>query len=124
VPNWRQGLREISRVSKKIDIMVPCVSHIAKNEWMFIITGALDYVFSQTKRGYTPKVKSSALGLKNLDYFRRLPERCREHLWQFNTETLKKELHKMNFKRVNVKTTYHNLLRILKWKDSWRIIAY
>lgn len=124
VPDWRQALKEIGRVSKKVDIMVPCVSHIAKNEPMFIITGAVDYAFSKIQSDYTPKVKSSALGMRNLDYFRRLPERCREHLWQFNVNSLKEELHKMKFRKVNVETTYHDLMRALKWKDSWRIIAY
>jgi len=123
VPNWRQGLREICRVSKKIDITVPCISHIAKNEPIFIVKGVIDYV-SQTKSSNASQIKSSSLSLRNLDYFRRLPERCREHLWQFDVKTLEKELFNMNFTHVNVETTYHNLLKVLKRKDSWRIIAF
>jgi len=123
VQNWRQGLREVCRVSKKVDITVPCVSHIARNEPMFIIKGALDYV-SEAKNSNVSQIDHCSLGLKNLDYFRRLPERCREHLWQFNLKTLEKELYNMNFTHVNFETTYHNILRVLKRRDSWRITAF
>lgn len=123
VPNWRQGLREICRVSKKIDITVPCISHIAKNEPMFIVKGVIDYVSQAKSRDVYP-TKNSPQGLKNLDYFRRLPERCREHLWQFDVKTLEKELYNMSFTHVNVETTHHSLLKILRWKDSWRITAF
>jgi len=122
VQDWRQGLKEICRVSKKVDITVPCISHIAKNEPMFIVKGILDYV-SQTKNSNVSQFQICSLGLKNLDYFRRLPERCREHLWQFDDKILKKELKKMNFKHISVETTYHNLLGGFKRKDSWRITA-
>jgi len=121
VQNWRQALREVCRVSNKVDVSVPCTSHIAKNEPMFIIKGALDYVSQTSSRSLS---KDSSLGIKNLNYFRRLPERCREHVWQFNVKILEKELYNMNFTHVSVETTFHNITRFFKWKDSWRITAF
>jgi len=90
---------------------------------MFIIKGVLNYV-SQAKSSDASMVNSCSLNLKNLDYFRRLPERCREHLWQFDVKTLEKESYNMNFTHVSVETTYHNILRIFRRKDSWRITAF
>jgi len=119
VKNWRQGLKETCRVSKKVDITVPCVSHVAKNEWKFILGGTLDYVSQKVSSN-----KNCSLGVKNLDDFLHLPEISRDHLWQFNPKILEKELHRMNFTHVNVETTYHNILRILRLKHSWRITAF
>jgi hypothetical protein len=87
-----------------------------------MIMGALDYILSK-RSNRIPQVRS-AVGRENLNYLKRLPERCKEHIWQFNVKTLSKELQKMNFKRIHFQTTYQNILGTLKRKDSWRITAF
>lgn len=104
--DWKKAVSECIRVSEKISITVPIQSYLP-----------LHYLTSI----YAPT-------LNNLKLIMALPERTREHLWQFNVETLKAMLEGKGLKVDKITTTdspiveYFKFLKGLSFfKRSWHL---
>lgn len=118
LPYWRLALSEFCRVSKKISITVPVDSFLPRNDWMILFLPTPTY----------------------LRFLVRLPQRAKEHLWQFNVNVLESLLKKAGFSHVETEVINYPIFGFLAYgrkgkyfqllsqrfnrPHSWKIIAY
>jgi len=106
--DWKKALDECCRVSEKISITVPINSYIPRNElFLFFIPGSFPF--------------------RNLW---RLPQRTREHIWQFNVRKIECMLRKSGFRNVSREVVHYPFPNFVPYRlkekflrYSWKIVA-
>jgi len=109
IKDWKKALNESCRVSKKISITVPINSYVPKNElFLLFVPGSFPF--------------------RNLW---RLPQRTREHIWQFDIKKIEYILRKSGFRNVSTEVVHYPVFSLIPYRlkemffrYSWKIIAF
>lgn len=98
----RLALSEFRRVSEKITLTVPVDSYTPRHDWIIIFYLSLAY----------------------LKYLIKLPQRTREHLWQFNINFLKTYLRKLGFQKIEVEIISYPIFGVLSYGKKGKYFPF
>lgn len=125
IPDWKKALHECCRVAKKMSITVPVDSYMPRHYVNWVLNLITTTQPKRLLRFFDPAY---------LKYVLKLRARTKEHLWQFDINTLTSLIRKAGFQKISVNILHYPLFGFqgryfgffktsIKKKGRWEIIA-